>query len=132
MNITKEGQKWVSVSSIYNNLSLSLPFREKSYVARSENGLPSVSAILTNATTYDFDKIDVKVVLFGENNEPVAVNVSDRRTMRSGEEQRFRLFWNTPITKEVINQDFKATTNIFDSQNFMSRFGTGEENREYR
>ncbi|MBU3924433.1 hypothetical protein KKB43_00950 [Patescibacteria group bacterium] len=132
LNIIKEGQKWASVSSVYNNLSLSLSFREKRYVAKNENGLPSVSAILTNATTYDFDKIDIKVVLFDENNEPVAVNVSDRRTMRSGEEQLFRLFWNTALQQEVFNTDFKATTNIFDSQNFMSRFGTGDKIREYR
>lgn len=132
LNIIKEGQKWASVSSVYNNLSLSLPFREKRYDAQDENGLPVVSAILTNATTYDFDKIDIKVVLFDENNEPVAVNVSDRRTMRSGEEQSLRLFWNTAFQKEVFNQDFKATTNIFDSQNFMTRFGTGDKIREYR
>jgi len=132
LNIIKEGQKWQSVSSVYNNLSLSLPFREKTYVAKNENGLPMVSAILTNATTYDFDKIDIKVVLFDENNEPVAVNVSDRRTMRSGEEQMIRLFWNTPPQREVFNTDFKATANIFDSQNFMSRFGTGDKIREYR
>lgn len=132
LNIVKEGQKWVSVSSVYNNLSLSLPFREKRYITKDENGFPAVSAILTNATTYDFDKIDIKVVLFDENNEPVAVNVSDRRTMRSGEEQMLRLFWNIAPQKEVFNTDFKATTNIFDSRNFMSRFGTGDKVREYR
>lgn len=132
LNIVKEGQKWQSVSSVYNNLSLSLPFREKRYTAKDENGLPSVSAILTNATTYDFDKIDIKVVLFDENNDPIAVNVSDRRTMRSGEEQLFRLFWNAAPQKEVFNTDFKATTNIFNSENFMTRFGTGDKIREYR
>lgn len=132
LNIVKEGQKWVNVSSAYNNLSLLLPFGDKNYIARNENGVPSVSAILTNATTYDFSKIDIKIVLFDENNEPVAVNVSDQRTMLSGEKRHFRLFWNIAPLREVFNQDFKATTNIFDSQNFMSRFGTGGENQEYR
>lgn len=131
LNIIKEGQKWVNVSSVYNNLSLALPFREKRYIAKDENGFPSVSAILTNSTTFDFDKIDIKVVLFDANNDPVAVNVSDRRTMKSGEEQLFRLFWNITPQKEIFNTDFKATTNIFDSQNFMSRFGT-DETRVYR
>lgn len=132
LNITKEGQKWVSVSSVYNDLSLSLPFRGKRYDARNENGFSSVSAILKNATTYDFDKIDIKVVLYDENEEPIAVNVSDQRTMRSGEERLFRLFWNIEPPKVVFSQDFKATTNIFDPQNFMSRFGTGDKIREYR
>lgn len=132
LNIVKEGQKWVSVSSVYNNLSLSLPFREKTYNAKDENGLPAAYAILTNATTFDFDKIDVKVILFDENNEPVAANASDRRTMRSGEEQFFRLFWRTAPQREVFSQDFRATTNIFDSQNFMSRFGTTDKINEYR
>jgi len=132
LNIIKEGQKWASVDSKYNDLSLSLPFREKIYIAKDANGFPAVSAILTNATTYDFDKIDVKVVLYDVNNEPIAVNVSDRRTMRSGEEQLFRMFWNAALSKEVFNINFIATTNIFDSQNFMSRFGTGDKIREYR
>lgn len=132
LNIVKEGQTWESVNPDYTGLSLSLPFREKKYVTKDENGFPSASAILTNATTYDFDKIDAKVVLFDENNEPIAVNISDRRTMRSGEEQYFRFIWNSPPLKEVFNTDFKATTNIFDSQNFMKRFGTGDKIREYR
>ncbi len=132
LNIVKEGQKWVSVSSAYNNLSLSLPFSEKIYIAGDENNVPSVSAILMNATTYDFDKIDIKVVLYDENNEPVAVNVSDQRTMRSGEKRFFRLSWNATLAKSIFSQDFKATANIFDSQNFMSRFGTGDKIREYR
>lgn len=132
LNIIKEGQKWASVGDNYNNLSLSLPFRNIKYETRDENGLPVASAILTNATTYDFDKIDIKVVLYDENKEPVAVNVSDRRTMRSGEEQLFRLFWTRAPQKEVFGRDFKATANIFDSQNFMTRFGAGDKIREYR
>lgn len=131
LNIVKEGQKWAEVLPDYNNLSLLLPFGEKIYDDKNENGIPSVSAILTNATTYDFDKIDIKVVLFDENNEPIAVNISNMRTMRSGEKRLFRLFWNTLPQKVVFNQDFKAMTNIFDSQNFMSRFGTGDQMREY-
>lgn len=132
LNIIKEGQKWASVSSVYNNLSLALPFSEKVYAAKDENGFPEASAKLKNATTYDFDKIDIKVVLYDENSEPVAVNVSDQRTMLSGEERVFRLFWIAAPQKEVFSQDFKATTNIFDSQNFMTRFGTGDKIREYR
>lgn len=132
LDIIKEGQKWASVSDIYNSFSLSLPFREKVYTVKDENGFPSASAILKNATNYDFDKIDIKVVLYDKNGEPVAVNVSDRRTMRSGEEQYFRLIWNFPPQKEVVNPEFKATTNIFDSQNFMRRFGTDDKVKEYR
>lgn len=132
LRIIKEGQKWAEVNPIYNNLSLSLSFREKRYETKDGNGFPSASAILKNATTFDFDKIDIKVVLYDENKDPVAVNVSDQRTMRSGEERLFRVFWNVEPPRVVFEQDFKATTNIFISENFMSRFGTGGKIREYR
>lgn len=123
LNIAKEGQKWQEVSSAYDNLSASFPFREIRYNTTDTNGLPAASAILQNATTYDFYKIDIRVVLYDVNGDPVGVNVSDQRTMRSGEERLFRLFWTAAPQKEVFSYDFKAITNIFDPQNFMSRFG---------
>ncbi len=132
LNIIEEGQKWRSVSENYTDLSLLLPFREKRYTTKDENGFSSASAILTNATTYDFDRIDIKVVLFDKNNEVAGVNISNRRTMQAGEEQYFRLPWRVPPQREVFNTDFKATTNIFDSQNFMIRYGTDSKIREYR
>jgi hypothetical protein len=132
LNITKEGQKWANVDATYSNLSLSLPFRDKIYNTKDENGFPSASAILKNATNSDFEKIDIKVVLYDENDQPIAVNVSDQRTVRSGEERLFRVFWNVEPPRVVVKQDFKATTNIFNDENFMSRFGTGEKIREYR
>lgn len=132
LSIVKEGQKWEEVSSSYDNLFASFLFREKIYTAKDENGYHLVSAKLKNTTTYDFDKIDIKVVLYDANDEPVAVNVSDLRTVRSGEERQLRLFWVTALQEEVFSQDFKAITNIFDSQNFITRFGTGENNPGYR
>lgn len=132
LNIIKEGQKWADITSSYNSSSLALIFREKKYTTKDENGFPSASAILKNATTSDFDKIDIKVVLYDQNDEPLAVNVSDQRTMRSGEERFFRVFWSTEPQGAVFKHDFKATTNIFNNDNFMSRFGTGDRIREYR
>lgn len=129
LNIITEGQKWVEVDSAYDNLSASFPFREVRYNTTDTNGLPAASAILQNATTYDFYKIDIKVVLYDANGDPVGVNVSDQRTMRSGDERLFRLFWTVPPQKEVFSYDFKATTNVFDPQNFMSRFGEDVNNR---
>jgi hypothetical protein len=129
LNIEKGGQKWQEVSSVYNNLSQSFPFSEIRYSSSDANGFPTASAILQNATTYDFNKINIKVVLYDKNEEPVAVNVSDQRTMRSGEERLFRLFWTAAPKNEVFSQDFKAVTNIFDPQNFMSRSGANDRNR---
>jgi len=124
--IAEDSEVWKNVNNDYNVSSLSFPIRDKKYSVKDENGFPSASGILVNDTTYDFDRINIKIVLYSEDGDAIAANVTDRRTMLAKDEQYIRSIWNLPPPKEVFRYDFIATTNIFDSQNFMRRYGTSE------
>lgn len=125
-------EKWSSVNADYNISALSFPITQKIYTPKDENGFSSASGIVANSTTYDFDKIDIKIALYGDDGELVAVNALDMRTMFARDERYFRSIWDTAPARAVANTDFVVTANIFDSANFMQRYGTGDKVQPYR
>jgi hypothetical protein len=125
-------EKWSSVNADYNISALSFPVMQKLYTPRDENGFPSASGIVVNGTSYDFDKIDIKIALYGDNGDLLAVNALDMRTMLARDERYFRSIWDTVPAAAVANTDFVVTANIFDSANFMRRYGTGDKVQPYR
>jgi len=128
-------EKWSSVNADYNISALSFPVTQKLYTPKDENGFASASGIVANDTSYDFDKLDIKVALFGDSGETdlVAINALDMRTMLARDARYFRSIWNTvPSSAAVASTDFVVTTNIFDSANFMRRYGTSGKVQPYR
>lgn len=126
-------EKWSSVNTDYNISALSFPVTQKLYTPKDENGFASASGIVTNGTNYDFDKLDIKIALFSDSGETdlVAVNALDMRTMLAQEQRYFRSVWNAAPATAVASTDFVVTTNIFDSANFMRRYGTGGKIQPY-
>ncbi len=129
LDIKLTQQKWRSVSEDYSGVSsVSLPIKGGQYgLTEDKSGTVAASGILANKTPYDFDKIDIKIVLLDSAGELLGANVLDMRAMFSGEERYFRSIWSTPPKGMVSSVDFKATANIFNSQNFMRRYGTEEK-----
>lgn len=125
-------EDWVNVSDEYNISSLSLLINSQQFNLRDESGIPSASGILINNTAYDFDRIDISVAVFGNENNLLGVNTSNQDTMFSKEERALRIVWDKLPDSAVYNVDFKAKTNIFNSKNFMRRYGVGGEVGPYR
>lgn len=125
-------EKWVSVNEDYGINALSFSVSERNYTVKDSNGFPSASGIVTNGTTYDFAKMDIKIALFSDDGELVAVNALDMNTMYAKDKRYFRSIWDTVPAKTVTNMDFVVTANAFDSTNFMKRYGTGSKVEEYR
>ncbi len=125
-------EDWVSVSGEYDISSISLPVSEQRFNLKDESGLPSVSGVLINETAYDFDRIDIKVAIFGSNGDLLGVNTSNLDTILSKEERRLNIIWGELPANPVYSVDFKATANIFNSNNFMRHLGTGAKVGPYR
>lgn len=125
-------EDWVSVSGEYDISSISLPVSGQRFNPKDESGLPSVSGVLINETAYDFDRIDIKVAIFGNNGDLLGVNTSNLDTMLSKEERRLNIVWGELPANPVYSVDFKAAANIFNSNNFMRHFGTGAKVGPYR
>ena len=120
--------QWQKVETFGN---VNFPIQSKSYTITNQNGVFSeLEAVILNDSDFDFDKIEVEVILFGENNEIIAVNRTDIRTFLSRTERYFKVSW--PIELQgATRQDIEVLTNVFENSNFIKRYGTQERFQKY-
>ena len=86
-----------------------------------------VYGVTENASKYSFRTVDINVVIYGINNKPIAVGKTDQLDMLGGDGWEFRIFWREPFLGDIDYIDYEAQTNVFDTENFMKDFGTGEK-----
>ncbi len=85
--------------------------------------------VLKNDSPYNFDMIEMQVLLFGEDDELLAVRRTETRTLRADESREFRVSWRTPLEK-VSRVEMNAYTNVFLNENFINNYGTRERFQE--
>lgn len=95
-----------------------------------QNGT-ELDAILYNDSNYDFDKIDVAVILFDEMNSIIGVGKTDIRTFVSKSERGFNVAWPFTLSGNVTRQEVEASTNLFENSNFIKSYGTQERFQKY-
>ncbi len=84
--------------------------------------------VVENRSNYDFNRIDVFVILFNENNKVIGAGKMNLKTILSGERREFKMMWPFELEEKVAKIDAIAETNIFLDENFMKRYG-GEKER---
>lgn len=90
-----------------------------------------MEAILYNDSNFDFDKIDVGVILFDEMNSIVGVGKTDIRTFVSKSERGFTVAWPFALSGNVARQDVEALTNLFENSNFIKSYGSQERFQKF-
>jgi len=126
IDITEVG--WEKVESFEN---ISFPVQRKSYLVINNNGVFSeLDAVILNNSDFDFDKVEVGIILFSAEEEIIAVNRTDIRTFISRTERGFKISWPTEFP-ESIRQDIEVLTNVFENANFIRRYGTQEKFQKY-
>jgi len=83
--------------------------------------------VTKNASIYSFKYVDINVVLYDINGEPIAAGKTDQWTMGAGSGWEFKIFWKNQFSGEVYYADYAAQTNVFSSGNFMKDYGTERE-----
>lgn len=100
--------------------------RSKQYV---ENGKPGVfshvNGTVFNSSDFDFDRVDLAIILFKEN-RPIRANRTNLNTFLSGTERYFESDWIHPFGPAPDRVEIEATTNVFESYNFIRKYGTPE------
>lgn len=93
-----------------------------------ENGNSSaLEAVVLNDSDFDFDTIDIDIVLRNQNGSIIAINKSEINTLLAHTERGFRVVWPFPITENVLETEIMPSTNLFDNSNFIKRYGSGFE-----
>lgn len=86
--------------------------------------------VIFNGSNYDFDSVDVSVVLFDASNSIVGVNQTEIRTLLSKTERSFKVVWPLPQVG-VARTEVQVSTNLFENSNFIKSYGTQERFQEF-
>ena len=114
---------------------LDVPSGEVTLMNRRESFIVSATesvfeGVIFNDSNYDFDSVDVSVILFDASNNIVGVNHTVIRTLLSKTERAFKVVWPFPLDN-VARTDVQAATNLFQNSNFIRSYGTQERFQEF-
>ena len=85
-----------------------------------------LEAVVYNNSDFDFDTVDVVVILYGEEGNVLGVNKTALNTLLSRTDRYFKVSWPNQIDG-VVRSEVEVNTNIFNNSNFLRRYGTPEE-----
>jgi hypothetical protein len=89
-----------------------------------EGGFMTLEGLIVNASSYDFDKVEVLAILRDQNQSVVAVGRSIHNTIRSGDERIFRIVWPSEnLALSNASVEAYVLTNVFDNDNFLKAYG---------
>jgi len=94
---------------------------------REGNIFAKVEGIMINESEFDFDRVEVLVVLFDADDNVVAAGITNIRTFLSNEESFYEVSWFRPLEGIVSQVEVQATTNAFENLNFLRRYGKDEQ-----
>jgi len=87
-------------------------------------------AAVLNRSKFDFDTVDVTVLLKDGSGTVVGAGSTVQHTLLSGEERGFVMDW--PFTvPTATDQDVVVTTNVFANDNFIRAYGSQERFQEH-
>lgn len=86
-------------------------------------------AAVLNRSRFDFDTVDVVVLLLDSSGNVLGANSTVQRTLVAGEERAFVMEWPFAIPG-VDDEDVVVTTNVFANDNFIRAYGSQERFQE--
>ena len=92
------------------------------------NGVSKYEAIVLNKSFYDFENVDINVILQNESGQVVGVSKTDIQTFESEQERGFLVSW--PIIFDEPIATVQITTNTFEPTNYIRRYGSEEKFQE--
>ena len=106
---------------------IKLTVRRKEYT-EVDNGtiFGKVEGVIFNDSEFDFDKVEILVVLNDVSGDIIAAGTTNIRTLLSDKENFYEISWFRPFTGSVSQIEVQATTNAFENNNFLRRYGGDE------
>lgn len=123
-----KNENWIQVTEDLDLNIVSFEDRRKEYsVLNEENVFSRVDGIIVNKSDFDFDLVQVVVVLFDDQGKMLAAGTTNIRTFLSKTESFYQVNWFEPFEGEVARIEVQGITNAFDNLNFLRRFGGDEQ-----
>lgn len=105
--------------------SLNLPIFNQAIDLNGKNSYAAFAqGTAYNQTRFDLDTIDIDVIIYDFAGNVVAVNKTQKNTMKSGEGRFFEVMWPKAFASEPskIKMEQRAYTNVFSDANFITTF----------
>lgn len=124
----------LSISSV-NWEKLDMPTNEVNFemireeVVKSGQG-SSLDGVLFNSSNYDFDIVEVSVILFDGSGSIIGVNRTEIKTFLSKTERGFHVQWPSE-QKGIFRTHFETSTNLFKNSNFIKSYGSQEKFQKF-
>lgn len=122
--ILSEDIKWQKFSEFQEP---NLTIKDKAYYSM----YTKASGVVINNSNYDFDKITVDVLLFDANQHVLSANTTEINTLLAGGDRHFIVTLQKEFNQQIDNAVMEVETNVFNSDNFMKRFGVSNDFRRY-
>jgi len=101
----------------------------KDYSEESDRN--TVFGLLRNESYFDFNSLEVDIVLRGKDGKPVALGRTEMRTIKSQEQRDFKFIWPYKFGNEVESVEVRAEADVFDSNNFIKEYLPREKFQDY-
>lgn len=121
--------EWEKVE-VFEDISFPTQRKSSQVVVGQDGPFSEFEAVVLNNSDFDFEKVEVGVILFDDDGDIVAVNKTDIRTFLSRTERYFKVSWPVELP-EITRQDIEVLTNVFENANFIKRYGTQKKFQKY-
>ncbi len=122
--------RWVETAGFYEKPDLKVVNKTCNEIS-SGVGFFEAKGLLKNESPFDFALIKMKIILKNESGKIIALNGTDMRTVNSGENRDFRVFWPGRFSGEVANMETQVEVNVFDSDSFAKKYFKQEKFQSY-
>lgn len=82
-----------------------------------ESGKSEAFGLLRNESYFDFNSIEIDIILRDENDKPLALGKNEMRTISSQQERDFKVFWPYNFSRDVKKVEIRAEADVFDPNN---------------
>jgi len=128
-NVTKtemkiKSAKWQKIDSLEG---MNLIVRNEKYTIAGNGRSSSLEAVILNDSDFDFDTVDIEVVLKDSAGKIIAANRSEIRTFVARTERQFSVTWPFAVKGKVSKIEIKPSTNLFENSNFIKSYGSEVE-----
>ncbi|MDD3498004.1 MAG: hypothetical protein PHH24_00665 [Candidatus Moranbacteria bacterium] len=97
-----------------------------------ESGKSEVFGLMKNESYFDFNSIEIDIILRDESGNPLALGKNEMRTISSQQERDFRVFWPYNFSREVRDIEIRAEADVFDPNNSYVKKYMPQRFRDYR
>lgn len=113
--------QWMEFTEYYEKPQLKIT--NKIYTeSKTADIFGEARGLLKNDSAYDFTLITIKVILRDANGNVLALNSTEIKTVKTGEEREFTVLWPKKFSGTVMKVDVYPEVNIFDSESFMRKY----------